>query len=171
MSKTDLTRDQQQISHQAQQDEMSGIKDLSPDLDKLEGQLDDLEDALQPLLDNLEEMASQVPLLDKAKLFSLTAYSIESLLFCEMKWTQDSAGPALTPSSIVEASRNRRAEPRRLHGTQARPAVFRQDQGHRAAGARGPKDPDGEPGSRGAGPEGRLGEHHSVQSLHACEMC
>ena len=147
---------------------MSGIKDLSPDLDKLEGQLDDLEDALQPLLDNLEEMASQVPLLDKAKLFSLTAYSIESLLFCETHWTLHLEGTGLTPSSIVETSRNRRAEARRLHGTQARPTIFRQDQGHRAAGTRGPKDPDGEPGSRCAGSEGRLGKHHFVQSLHAC---
>ena len=60
---------------------MSEMKDLTPDLKKLDSQLDNLEDALQPLLGNLDAMASQLPLLDKAKLFSLTAYSIESLLF------------------------------------------------------------------------------------------
>lgn len=62
---------------------MSDVKDILPDLDKLDSQLDNLEDALEPLLTNLNERASQLPLLDKAKLFSLTAYSIESLLFCE----------------------------------------------------------------------------------------
>lgn len=62
---------------------MSDVKDITPDLDRLDGQLDDLEETLQPLLGNLEGMASQLPLLDKAKLFSLTAYAIESLLFCK----------------------------------------------------------------------------------------
>ncbi|KAG5922476.1 hypothetical protein E4U53_003711, partial [Claviceps sorghi] len=60
---------------------MSDVKDITPDLDKLDVQLDRLEDALSPLLNDLDERASQLPLLDKAKLFSLTAYSIESLLF------------------------------------------------------------------------------------------
>ncbi|KAI9163484.1 Exosome complex protein [Paramyrothecium foliicola] len=64
---------------------MSGVKDISRDLDKLDDQLDDLEDALEPLLGNLEELSSQLPLLDKAKLFSLAAYSIESLLFSSLK--------------------------------------------------------------------------------------
>lgn len=62
---------------------MSGVKDITSDLDKLDGQLDNLEDALKPLLGQLEELSLQLPLLDKAKLFSLTAYSIESLLFCK----------------------------------------------------------------------------------------
>lgn len=61
---------------------MADVKDLMPDLDRLDGQIDDLEENLQPLLDNLQEMSSQLPLLDKAKLFSLTAYAIETLLFC-----------------------------------------------------------------------------------------
>lgn len=64
---------------------MADVKDILPDLAKLDAQLDDLEDALGPLLttDLLTEQASQLPLLDKAKLFSLTAYAIESLLFGE----------------------------------------------------------------------------------------
>ncbi|CAM1501624.1 Fc.00g036080.m01.CDS01 [Cosmosporella sp. VM-42] len=64
---------------------MADVKDLTPDLDRLDVQLDDLEDTLQPLLSNLEGIASQLPLLDKAKLFSLTAYAIESLLFSSLK--------------------------------------------------------------------------------------
>lgn len=62
---------------------MTDVKDITPDLDRLDDQLDDLEETLQPLLGNLEGMASELPLLDKAKLFSLTAYAIESLLFCK----------------------------------------------------------------------------------------
>lgn len=62
---------------------MTDVKDITPELDRLDNQLDDLEEKLQPLLGNLEGMASQLPLLDKAKLFSLTAYAIESLMFCE----------------------------------------------------------------------------------------
>ncbi|EFY86367.1 hypothetical protein J3458_009193 [Metarhizium acridum] len=64
---------------------MSDVKDITPDLDRLDSQLDNLEDALAPLLNNLNEKASQLPLLDKAKLFSLTAYSIESLLFSYLR--------------------------------------------------------------------------------------
>lgn len=62
---------------------MADVKDITRDLDKLDSQLDNLEDALAPLLGNIDEISSQLPLLDKAKLFSLAAYSIESLLFCE----------------------------------------------------------------------------------------
>ena len=62
---------------------MADVKDLTPDLNRLDSQLDNLEDAMEPLLENLEEMSAQLPLLDKAKLFSMTAYAIESLLFCK----------------------------------------------------------------------------------------
>lgn len=61
---------------------MSDIPTIAPLVEKLDSQLDKLEDALEPLLGNLSEMASQLPLLDRAKLYSLTAYAIESLLFC-----------------------------------------------------------------------------------------
>lgn len=59
------------------------MKDLGPGLEKLGSGLDDLEETLQPLVDNLRGMSSELPLLDKAKLMTLTAYSIESLLFCK----------------------------------------------------------------------------------------
>ncbi|KAJ6444029.1 Sas10/Utp3/C1D family protein [Purpureocillium lavendulum] len=64
---------------------MAESKGLTRDLDKLDVQLDNLEDALGPLLDGLDEKASQLPLLDRAKLFSLSAYAIESLLFSSLK--------------------------------------------------------------------------------------
>ncbi|QUC19855.1 uncharacterized protein UV8b_04096 [Ustilaginoidea virens] len=64
---------------------MADVKNIDPDLERLDTQLDKLEDALDPLLDNLNDQASQLPLLDKAKLFSLTAYSIESLLFSYLR--------------------------------------------------------------------------------------
>ncbi|KAH7176336.1 Sas10/Utp3/C1D family protein [Dactylonectria macrodidyma] len=64
---------------------MSDVKDITPDLDRLDSQLDDLEETLQPLLGNLDGLSSELPLLDKAKLFSLTAYAIESLLFSSLK--------------------------------------------------------------------------------------
>uniref|UniRef100_A0A8H7TV06 Exosome complex protein n=1 Tax=Bionectria ochroleuca TaxID=29856 RepID=A0A8H7TV06_BIOOC len=63
---------------------MSDVKSLQPDLDRLDAQIDGIEDALQPLLRTLEK-PSQLPLLDKAKLFSLTAYTIETLLFSSLK--------------------------------------------------------------------------------------
>ena len=99
---------------------MADIKDITPDLDRLDGQLDDLEEKLQPLIGNLEGMASELPLLDKAKLFSLTAYAIESLLFCEYlrpaisKLSRYMIERQLTLCSITQTRGYRRAEPRRL---------------------------------------------------------
>ncbi|KAL2209265.1 Sas10/Utp3/C1D family protein [Sarocladium strictum] len=64
---------------------MADVKDITPDLERLDDQIDDLEDTLEPLLKNLEDLSSQLPLLDKAKLFSLTAYAIESMLFSSLR--------------------------------------------------------------------------------------
>jgi exosome complex protein LRP1 len=77
---------------------MTDVKDITPDLDRLDDQLDDLEETLQPLLGNLEGMASELPLLDKAKLFSLTAYAIESLLFCKSTRRQEIRHSAISVS-------------------------------------------------------------------------
>jgi exosome complex protein LRP1 len=60
------------------------VQDVTPGLDKLEAQLDNLEACLGPLLENLSgNNASELPLLDQAKLYTLTNYVLESLLFCE----------------------------------------------------------------------------------------
>lgn len=60
------------------------VTDISPYLDQLDGDLDNLEVALQPLMKDLDDVASKLPLLDKAKLYVLATYSIESTLYCEV---------------------------------------------------------------------------------------
>jgi exosome complex protein LRP1 len=60
------------------------VSDITPQLEKLDGDLDNLEEAIKPLLQNMGDVASKLPLLDKAKLYVLVAYAIESLLFCEI---------------------------------------------------------------------------------------
>lgn len=58
---------------------------ITPQLDRLDDELDTLEEALQPILGNISDVASKLPLLDKAKLYVLATYSIESLLFCKQE--------------------------------------------------------------------------------------
>lgn len=58
------------------------ITDITPGLDRLITDLDQLETDLKPLLADLGAISSKLPLLDKAKLYVLTSYAIESLLFC-----------------------------------------------------------------------------------------
>ena len=57
-----------------------------PDLvEDLEVDIDDLSTALEPLLATpLHTTASSLPLLDKAKLYCLAAYAIESLIFASL---------------------------------------------------------------------------------------
>ena len=51
-------------------------------LEQLDDEIDDLEESLAPLLKNaLSESASKLPLLDKAKLYVLVTYAIESIIF------------------------------------------------------------------------------------------
>ena len=53
-------------------------------LEQLDGEIDDLEESLEPLVTTaLSETASKLPLLDKAKLYVLVTYAIESILFCK----------------------------------------------------------------------------------------
>ncbi|KAI1463684.1 NADP-dependent oxidoreductase domain-containing protein [Daldinia caldariorum] len=58
---------------------------ISPLLDRLEDELDNLEEALQPILGNISDVANKLPLLDKAKLYVLATYSIESMLFSSLR--------------------------------------------------------------------------------------
>ncbi len=52
-------------------------------LEQLDDDIDDLEESLSPLLKaTLSETSSKLPLLDKAKLYVLVTYTIESMLFC-----------------------------------------------------------------------------------------
>ena len=57
--------------------------DLVPFLDSLDDDIDGLEVALAPLTKfALTDVASKLPLLDKAQLFVLVTYAIETILFC-----------------------------------------------------------------------------------------
>ncbi|KAE9370512.1 hypothetical protein N431DRAFT_378933 [Stipitochalara longipes BDJ] len=55
-------------------------------LETLDDEIDDLEEALSPLLRAaLSETSSKLPLLDKAKLYVLVTYAIESMLFSYLR--------------------------------------------------------------------------------------
>lgn len=57
--------------------------DLVPLIEHLDDNIDDLEEALSPLLTGaLSDTAGTLPLLDKAQLYVLTTYAIESVVFC-----------------------------------------------------------------------------------------
>ncbi|OTA56833.1 hypothetical protein K449DRAFT_154688 [Hypoxylon sp. EC38] len=58
---------------------------ISPQLDRLDDEIDNLEEALQPILNNVSDVANKLPLLDKAKLYVLVTYSIESMLFSSLR--------------------------------------------------------------------------------------
>lgn len=58
--------------------------DLMPLIEQLDDNMDDLEDALSPILESsLADVAGKMPLLDKAQLYVLATFSLESLLFCK----------------------------------------------------------------------------------------
>ncbi|TVY82649.1 Exosome complex protein [Lachnellula suecica] len=55
-------------------------------LEQLDDEVDDLEQALAPLLETaLAETSSKLPLLDKAKLYTMVTYAIESMLFSYLR--------------------------------------------------------------------------------------
>lgn len=57
--------------------------DLVPLIELLDDNIDDLEEALAPLLRGaLSDTAGKLPLLDKAPLYVLVTYAIESIIFC-----------------------------------------------------------------------------------------
>ena len=60
--------------------------DLVPLLELLDDNIDELEESVQPLVkDALTDTASKLPLLDKAQLYILLTYAIESILYCSCK--------------------------------------------------------------------------------------
>ncbi|KAI0401545.1 Sas10/Utp3/C1D family-domain-containing protein [Xylaria palmicola] len=65
--------------------------DILPALERLDDAVDVLEDAVQPLADNMTDVASKLPLLDKAKLYVLMTYSIESMLFSALRLNEVNA--------------------------------------------------------------------------------
>ncbi|MCJ1274504.1 hypothetical protein MMC21_002300 [Puttea exsequens] len=60
--------------------------DLLNLIELLDDNVDDLEDALAPLLGNaLSDVASKMPLMDRAQLYVLVTYAIESVLFSYLR--------------------------------------------------------------------------------------
>jgi exosome complex protein LRP1 len=57
---------------------------ILPSLERLDDAVDTLEETLQPLIHNMTDVATKLPLLDKAKFYVLMTYSIESMLFCKI---------------------------------------------------------------------------------------
>ena len=57
--------------------------DIASLIEQLDDNIDDLEDALAPLAKGfLSDTAGNLPLLDKAQLYVLITYAIESIIFC-----------------------------------------------------------------------------------------
>ncbi|CAD6447801.1 5648379c-d8c7-4fbd-99d9-3e6a89088f9e [Sclerotinia trifoliorum] len=55
-------------------------------LEQLDDDIDDIEDAVAPFIQKtIPEFASKLPLLDKAKLYTLVTYAIESILFSYLR--------------------------------------------------------------------------------------
>jgi exosome complex protein LRP1 len=63
--------------------------DVLPLVGLLDESLDTLTEVLTGLSDGIHEMASKLPLLDKAKLYVLMTYAVESILFCEIDLSPD----------------------------------------------------------------------------------
>ncbi|KAK4042179.1 Sas10/Utp3/C1D family-domain-containing protein [Parachaetomium inaequale] len=61
------------------------VSDVTPQLDQLEAELNKAQDSLGPLLGDIGDISSKLPLLDKAKLYVLVAYTIEALLFSTLR--------------------------------------------------------------------------------------
>lgn len=58
---------------------------LVPLIEALDNDIDDLEEALSPLLKaSWSEYGSKLPVLDKAQLYILITYAIESMIFCTL---------------------------------------------------------------------------------------
>ncbi|KXT04758.1 hypothetical protein AC578_9712 [Pseudocercospora eumusae] len=62
------------------------MESILPQIEDLTGDVDDLESALQPIIQSaLSASTSKLPLLDKAKLYVLATYAIESILFSYLR--------------------------------------------------------------------------------------
>ena len=101
------------------------LVDLQPQLDRLEENIDDLEEVIRPLLKTaLSDTSTNLPLLDKAKLYVLVVYSIESLLFCKNFSFVHGMFVTLTICSCSKAQRRGREESSNLQGVDKGQAVL-----------------------------------------------
>ncbi|KAK8064952.1 hypothetical protein PG994_007590 [Apiospora phragmitis] len=61
------------------------ITNILPQLERLDGDIDNLEEVLQPILKAVADLPSKLPLLEKAKLYVLATYALESMLFSALR--------------------------------------------------------------------------------------
>ncbi|KAK8016301.1 hypothetical protein PG993_014490 [Apiospora rasikravindrae] len=61
------------------------VTNIVPQLERLDGDIDNLEEALQPILKGVSDLSSKLPLLEKAKLYVLATYALESMLFSSLR--------------------------------------------------------------------------------------
>ncbi|KAK6820651.1 hypothetical protein PG995_003697 [Apiospora arundinis] len=61
------------------------VTNILPQLERLDGDIDNLEEALQPILKGVSDLATKLPLLEKAKLYVLATYALESMLFSSLR--------------------------------------------------------------------------------------
>lgn len=97
-------------------------------LERLDDEIDDLEESLAPLAEPaLSETASKLPLLDKAQLYVLVTYAIESLLFCKSLLLLKLVFAYGTPS-LFAPERRQSARAPGLHRADEGEAVLRKTQ-------------------------------------------
>ena len=100
-------------------------------LEQLDDEVDDLQESLEPLLKTaLSETSSKLPLLDKAKLYVLVTYAIESVLFCKLDYSSPSYNSNCN-SSVSATQWRQCARASCLYRTHPGKAVFREDQENR----------------------------------------
>ena len=76
--------------------------DVLPLIEQLDDNIGDLEEALQPLTDQaLSDTIGKLPLLDRAKAYTLVTYAIESTLFCDYFHCHIASVPKLTCQAYV----------------------------------------------------------------------
>lgn len=122
------------------------VTDITSHLNRLDGDIDQLEEVLKPLIANLNDVASKLPLLDKAKLYVLVTYSIENALFCKTPCLllvfcfRYCISLTRRTQSCPASPRHRRKATPGVYGTCSREAVLPEDQ--EAGGASGRANTD-----------------------------
>lgn len=81
------------------------VADITAQLDQLDEDFDKMEETVKPLIANLSEIAAKLPLLDKAKLYVLAAYTIETALFSETSLVPILEGFRLADTVLIDALR------------------------------------------------------------------
>lgn len=102
------------------------VSDVTPELEQLELDLNTLQEVLQPLLSDVGDISSKMPLLDKAKLYVLVCYAIESLIFCKIHLPYLRLHRSLTDIhlSVVAPKWSGCKKPPRFHRVNPRQAVL-----------------------------------------------